>query len=248
MVALKFRPCRDSLVASQEVRAIQVVRQVRHPNLIDIDQVWCARGYVVVCMELADGSMSDLLEAYRLEFESCLPPTDVCSSLTQVANVLDFLNTRQHLVDGQRVAIQHCDVKPTNLLVYQNKVKLSDFGLSSVTGSSLRFHRRAGSLDYAAPEIFQGRLSDWSDQYALAVSYHQLRTGLLPFPDTPQTFQRSYARPKPDLSQLTTGEQRIIGRALAPVPQDRWPSCREMMDQIQRSLSADKLAQKARRP
>jgi serine/threonine protein kinase len=232
MVALKFLPCGDNLVAAQEVRAIQLVRQVRHTNLIDIEQVWCSRGYVVVCMELADGSLSDLLDAYRIEFGTCLPAADVCGFLTQVADVLDFLNTRQHVVDGQRVGIQHCDIKPTNLLLYGDKVKLSDFGLSSMTGSNMRFHRRAGTLDYAAPEIFQGRLSDWSDQYALAISYHQLRTGLLPFPDTPRTFQRNYVRPHPELTHLTSGEQRVIARALTPVPQDRWPSCRAMMNEL----------------
>ncbi len=245
MVALKFLPCSDNLVTAQEVKAIQLLRQVRHPNLIDIEQVWCSRGYVVVCMELADGSLFDLLEAYRVEYGTCLPPAEVCNYLTQCADVLDHLNSRQHVLDGQRVAIQHCDVKPTNLLLYRDKVKLSDFGLSSVTGSSLRFHRRAGTLDYAAPEIFQGRLSDWSDQYALAASYYQLRTGLLPFPDTPRSFQRNYIRPIPDLSQLKPGEQRIISRGLAPVPQDRWPSCREMMEQLTRLLSGEKSTKKS---
>jgi serine/threonine protein kinase len=240
MVALKFLPCRDNLIAAQEVRAIQIVRRVHHINLATIDQVWCDRGYVVVCMELADGSLLDLMEAYRTEFGSCLPPRDVCNYLTQVANVLDFLNTRQHLIDGQRVAIQHCDVKPTNLLLYGERVKITDFGLSTVTGCSLRFHRRAGTLDYAAPEIFQGRLSDWTDQFALGVSYYQLRTGLLPFIDTPKTFQRNYTRPPPELSALTSGERPIIARALAPVPQDRWGSCAEMMSQLTRTLSLDK--------
>jgi serine/threonine protein kinase len=247
MVALKFLPCSDNLVTAQEVRAIQVVRRVRHPNLIEIEQVWSSRGYVVVCMELADGSLFDLLEAYRSEFGTCLPPAEVCGYLTQIAEVLDFLNTRQHEMDGQRVAIQHCDVKPTNLLLYKDKVKLSDFGLSSVTGSSLRFHRRAGTLDYAAPEIFQGRLSDWSDQYALAVSYYQLRTGLLPFPDTPRTFQRNYSRPFPELSQLSAEEQSIIGRALAVVPQDRWPSCRQMMECLSRQVNGEKPRRKTTR-
>jgi serine/threonine protein kinase len=245
MVALKFLPCRDNLIAAQEVRAIQVVRQVRHPNLVHIEQVWCDRGYVVVCMELADGSLLDLLEAYRTECGSPLPAREVCNYLRQVAEVLDYLNTRQHLIDGHRVAIQHCDVKPTNLLLYGDKVKITDFGLSSVTGTPLRFHRRAGTLDYAAPEIFQGRLSDWTDQYALAVSYHQLRTGLLPFPDTPKTFQRAYVRPRPVLTNLSEGEQRVIARALAPVPQDRWPSCREMADQLLRIHSGARLAEKA---
>src|SRR5437868_3484271 len=59
-VALKFLPCNDELPAAHEVRSIQLVCKLRHPNLSRIDQVWCHRGYVVVTMELADGSLMDL--------------------------------------------------------------------------------------------------------------------------------------------------------------------------------------------
>jgi serine/threonine-protein kinase len=237
LVALKFLPCNENMVAAQEVRSIQFVRQLHHRHLIRIDQVWCNPGHVVVCMELADGSLYDLMEAYNLEYGTTLPAPDVCVYLQQAAEVLDYLNERRHVIDGQRIAIQHCDVKPTNLLLFGERVKISDFGLSSVTGSPLRFHRRAGTLDYAAPEIFQGRLSDWTDQYALAVTYCHLRTGRLPFADTPKTFQKDYVRPLPDLSTLTIAEQPIIARALAAVPQDRWPSCLDLVNQLTKVMA-----------
>jgi serine/threonine protein kinase, bacterial len=236
-MALKFLPCGDNLPAAQEVRSIQLVRPLRHPNLVHIEQVSCSRGYVVVTMDLADGSLLDLLEAYETEFQTPLVPHDVCNYLGQVARALDFLNSRQHLIDGQRVGIQHCDIKPTNLLLFGEKVKLSDFGLASVTGSPMKSHRRAGTLDYAAPEVFQGRLTDWTDQYALAVTYCQLRGGQLPFPEPPRGFQQSYVRPKADLSMLPPAEQQVIVRALDPVPQDRWPSCGELMAQLSRLLT-----------
>src|SRR5262245_36270584 len=159
-IALKFLPCEDRRTAAQEVRSIQIVSKLCHPNLICIEQVWCHGGYVVVTMPLADGSLFDLLDAYQKEYKTALVPVDLCNYLSQAAKVLDFLNSRQHAIDGQRVAIQHCDVKPTNLLLFgDDAVKLCDFGLSCTTSSPLRSHRRAGTLDYAAPEIFQGRLS-----------------------------------------------------------------------------------------
>jgi serine/threonine protein kinase len=237
IVALKFLPCGDNMSAAQEIRSIQVVRHLRHPNLVRIEQVWCHRGYVVVTMELADGSLLDLLEAYQAEFGTTLARHDICYYLSQAAQALDFLNTRQHAIDGHWVSIQHCDVKPTNLLLFGETVKLSDFGVSSVTTSPVKLHRRAGTLDYAAPEIFQGRLSDWTDQYALAVTYCQLRGGRLPFPESPRTFNAPPpARVAPDLTMLTEEEKPMIARALAPVPQDRWPSCGEMMTQLTRLL------------
>lgn len=238
VVALKFLPCRDNAVAAQEIRSIQVVRQLSHPHLVRIEQVWCRAGYVVITMELADGSLWDLLEAYRTEYGTCLPPLEVCNYLSQAAKVLDYLNSRSHSIGRQCVAIQHCDVKPTNLLLFGEMVKITDFGLSSLSGVPLKYHRRAGTLDYAAPEVFQGLLSDWTDQYALAVSYCQLRSSRLPFADTPRTFQKTYIRPAPDLSMLTRQEQAIIARGLAPVPQDRWPSSGEMMARLSQAWGA----------
>lgn len=235
-VALKFLPSGDNLVASREIRSIQALRQLKHPHLIEIEQVWCHLGYIVVAMELAEGSLLDLYEAFQQEFGTPIVPEQVCLYLTQVAEALDFLNTRQHSLDGRRVAFQHCDIKPSNILLIGDNVKVSDYGLASATGAMMRGHRRAGTLDYAAPEVFQGRLSDWTDQYALAVTYCQLRGGRLPFRDTPQTFQSTYVRPAPDLTMLPPTERPVVARALSAVPQNRWPSCGEFMAQLSKML------------
>lgn len=228
-VALKFLPCDDGLVASKEVRSIQAVRLLRHPNLIHIDQVWVHLGYIICAMELAEGSLLDLLEAYQTEFNGPVPPEQVLLYLSQAADALDFMNTRQHNLEGRKVAFQHCDIKPSNILLFGDTVKIADFGLASPTSAPLKFHRRAGTLDYTAPEVFQGRLSNWTDQYALGITYCQLRGGKLPFPNTPAKFDRSYVRPPPELDMLPAPERPLVGRALAPVPQNRWPTCREFI-------------------
>jgi serine/threonine protein kinase len=231
-LALKFMPANDSLAASKEIRSIQAVRELEHPNLIHIDQVWCQPGYIVIAMELADGSLLDLLDAYISEFQTPIVAEQVCLHLSQAADGIDFLNSRSHVIEGRRVAIQHCDIKPSNLLLFGDTVKLADFGLASPTSSPLKFHRRAGTLDYTAPEVFQGRLSDWTDQYALAVSYCLLRGGYLPFRDTPKTFEKTFVRSAPDLSMLPAVEQPIVHRALSSTPQDRWPSCKEFISRL----------------
>lgn len=233
-VALKFLPCGEGPSTPREIRNIQTVRQLEHPHLVRIHQVWVHLGYIVVAMELAEGSLLDLLEAYQTEFGTPIVPEQVCLYLSQAAEALDFMNTRQHHLDGEVVAILHLDVKPSNMLLFGETIKLADFGLASKTTSNLKHHRKSGTLDYTAPEVFQGRVSEQTDQYALAVSYCQLRGAQMPFNDRIERFDSKYVRPEPDLSMLTEVERPIILRALSPVPQNRWPSCRELISQLAR--------------
>jgi serine/threonine protein kinase len=232
-VALKFVRCENSANATMEVRGLEAIRRLRHRYLLEVDQVWCGAGYIVMSMELAEGSLLDLLGVYLTDMGFPIVPKHLCHFLSQAASAIDFLNTRQHLIDGRRVAVRHCDIKPSNLLLMQDgSVKVSDFTLAVQTTSPMDYQRRAGTLDYVAPEVFQRQLSERTDQYALAVTYCQLRGNRLPFIDTPGQFERTYVRPAPDLTMLSPEEQPIIARSLAPVPQDRWHSCMEMMRRL----------------
>ncbi len=233
--ALKFMPCDPGLGPSQEVRALQALRHIKHPYIMETRQVWCCSGYVVVVMDLCDGSLLDLLDVYLRELDAPMSPDHVCFYLGQAAEAIDFLNSRRHEVHGQRMAVRHCDVKPSNLLITGQAVKLADFSLAVPTTATMWYHRRSGTPVYCAPEVFQGWLSDRSDQYALAVSYYQLRTGRLPFHDTPGAITPHYVRPVPDLSGVSAAEREVLRRALAPVPQDRWPACAEMMQRLNAS-------------
>jgi serine/threonine protein kinase len=230
--ALKFLACQNDTGPAQEIRAINAIRQLQHPNLMPINCVWTCPGYLVIAMDLADGSLVDLLEVYQNELEQAMALDHVVFFLRQAADAIDFLNTRQHLLNQQRVALRHCDIKPSNLLVIGQKVFLADFGLSVQASAAMWYHRKAGTVAYSAPEVFQGWLSERSDQYSLAVTYFQLRTGRFPFQGTPSTFQLGYVRPDPDLSLLQGDERQALARALAPTPQDRYSSCREMMEQL----------------
>jgi len=229
-VALKFLRCGNNLTAAQEVRNILRVRQIEHPHLIRVHDVRCNRGYVIVNMELADGSLYDLLDVAMSETGEALPLEHVCHYLGQTAKALDFLNSPIH--EGVYAGIQHGDVKPANMLLFGEHVKLADFGLSRVLTASSASHSRTGTPAYAAPEVFEGQISRWADQFGLAVTYFQLRTGQLPFAKLPPRFGPPQPRSEPDLSLLPQPERDILKRGLLTRPQDRWPSCSEMMSQL----------------
>jgi serine/threonine protein kinase len=235
--ALKLMRCGTSSLAREEMRSIQLMRELQHPNLIRVDRVWAYQEYLVVAMELASTSLEQLFKAYQAEVGIPILPKHVCGALAQVASALDFCNRRQHLVNGQRLGVQHCDVKPSNFLLLGNTVKLSDFGLASGLAAPRKIHRRAGTPGFAGPEVLRGELSDATDQYALAVSYCWLRGGRLPFPTRSSRLPSDFVRREPDLGVLSAAERPLITRALAPSPTDRWPSCGELIARLTEAVS-----------
>ncbi len=231
-VALKFLPCNSDLAAAQEVRNLLTISRLSHNHLLPVRRVWADRGCVVAVMDLADGSLFDLLEVSLSEFGLPLPADQVCHYLAQAAAGLDFLNARRHQHNCSRAGFQHGDIKPSNLLLFGEAVRVCDFGLASPTAADVVTQRPAGTPAYAAPEVFRGQRSRWTDQYALAVSYCELRGGRLPFRDTPEHFRANYVRPQPDLSMVTPAERPVLARALARTPQDRWPSCSDLIGRL----------------
>jgi serine/threonine protein kinase len=235
-VALKFMEC-DGATAPREIRTLQQVRQLTHPHLLHIHKIFCHAGYLVLVMDLADGSLEDLLAVEQSEGGKALRAPRLCKYISQAAEVIDFLNTRQHRIDSQLVAFRHCDVKPSNLLLIRGVLKLADFGLTVMTSAVSQRQPPCGSTNYAAPEVFAETINNRTDQYSLAVSYFQLRTGQMPFPDSPPKFRRDYVRPAPDLSLLSANERPVVARALAPISVDRWASCGEFMAALTRAVT-----------
>jgi serine/threonine protein kinase len=241
-IAMKFIRCAGQS-AVREIRSLRVVQQLQHPHLVTIKGVWSIRGYIVVGMELADGSLEDLIQTYRDRLGTFVVPEHACLLLADAAEALDFLNTSRRDLGGQSVVFQHGNVKPSNLLLVEDTLKIADFGFSRTLPARAEASRRAGILEYCAPETFRGKLSSQTDQYALAVIYCKLRSGRLPFGDSTSPFHAGSPQSEPDLGMLLEVERPIIARALRPVPQERWPTCREFARQL-----VEELAQACRVP
>ena len=238
-IALKFMESRNTTTSSRELRIVHAVQKLQHVNLLRLDRVWSIPDYIVVAMELADGSLLDMLDACITEYHAPLASDMLIAYVKQAAAGLDYLNGRRHSFDSKIVGFQHCDVKPSNLLLVGDVVKLADFGFCTPTLFAQTPFERAGTPDFAAPEVHRGQLTDLSDQYSLAVTYYHLRTGRFPFPVAAGTFRReySYARPSPDLSLVPRAERRVVERALDLEPTRRWPSCTAFATSLAKALA-----------
>lgn len=228
-VALKFMPSSNTATTARELRSIQSLQALDHPFLLHTNGVWSVPGYIVIDMELGDGTLLDLMLLYHNDLGQHIPAAELCMYMWQVAEALDFLNTRQHTRDSRRFGFQHGDIKPNNLLLVNDIAKLTDYGLATPTHGQSTPCPRHGTREYSPPEVFSGYLTDTSDQFSLAVTYCVLRTGQFPFPPPPTgDMPKSYHRPYADLSGLLPEEVPILMKALSPVPQDRFSTCAEM--------------------
>ena len=213
-----------SATVEDELKAVQLVKAIRHPFLLFVESVEILDGELVIVMELADCSLHDVLTCYRAAGNAGIPRPQVLGFVRDAAEALDLMNF-QH-------GLQHLDVKPRNLFVAGNQVKVADFGLvSSLSGKRGEgIPLSAVSPLYAAPEIFHGAISRDSDQYSLAIVFQELLTGTLPFGGTNvRQLLLQHTTQEPDLSALPACDRPVVARALAKNPKNRYGSCAEFV-------------------
>ncbi len=210
----------DEKRAINELRALDRVREVRHPFLLSLERIEIIDGRLVVVSELADGSLRDRFAACRAAGQAGIPREELLSYLAEAADALDFLVERHE--------IAHLDVKPENLLMLAGHVKVADFGLAKSIGAQMEASLVGGMTPaYAAPEVFRGQPGPQSDQYSLAIVYQELLLGTLPFTgQTAAELTLQHLNHEPQLGALSDQDRFAISRALAKDPQNRYENCR----------------------
>ena len=125
---------------------------------------------LVIAMGLGDKNLLVQLQEYQAAGRQGIPEDELLDYMEGSARAIDFLNSPRHDLGSGPVAIQHCDIKPQNIMLVGDAVQLCDFGLArSLT--DVRSTSVAGSIAYGAPELFwENKPSAATDQYSLAIS------------------------------------------------------------------------------
>lgn len=213
----------DESRATRELKALHLIKEVRHPFLCNIERFEVIDGQLIMVTELADMSLKDRYEECRSEKQPGIPREELIDFLRDAADALDYM--------GQKHALQHLDVKPENLLLLSGHVKVADFGLVKglQTGATMSLVSGLTPI-YAAPEVFDDQPTSHSDQYSLAIVYQEMLTGLLPFPGrTPAQLAAQHISGRPRLEKLPASDREIIARALSKDPEKRFKSCLDLI-------------------
>ena len=211
--------------ASRELKALNRIRQVNHPFLLSLERIEVIEGQLLIVTELADGCLHDRCKRFVEQGAVGIPRDQLLDYLRDAADALDFL--------CQKHDLQHLDVKPANMLLVADRVKVADFGLVKDVQSNSMSMMGGMTPIYAAPEMFDGRPGRFSDQYSLAIVYQELLTGTLPFGGrTTAQLASEHLHRAPNLDPVPPADRPLLVKALAKKPNQRFSSCREFVEQL----------------
>ena len=212
----------DSRPAEQELKALKRVQAIRHPYVLSLERYDIIEGQLIIVMELADKNLWDRFRECRSQGLPGVPRDELLRYMEEAAEALDLMNNYYQ--------IQHLDIKPQNLFVVFNHVKVGDFGLAKLLDGIRATVTGGVTPVYAAPETFEGWVSRFSDQYSLGIVFQELLTGTRPFNGTnTRQLLMQHINGTPELSALPAADRPIIARSLSKKPDDRWPSCTELV-------------------
>jgi len=218
-----------------EARAIA---RITHPHICTLHDVGEDGSAIFLVMEYVEG----VTLAARLE-DGPLPLAPALRVAIQIADALDH---------AHRHGVVHADLKPGNIMLARDTVKLLDFGLAKlkerdegVPIDATRSERLteigsiAGTVPYMAPEQIEGREVDGrTDIFAFGIVLFEMLCGKRPFAgDSRASLMAAIVTAEPPAlsslqPQTPASLEWLIRRCLAKDPEDRWQTARDMAAEL----------------
>lgn len=217
------------LVIEAERRGAQIQEQLHQldPRIVEIYEYGTQAGCFYVSMAYLPGrNIAEILHA-----ECRLEPARAVRYAAEVCSQLDRLHAFVSDVNGQRRAVVHGDIKPSNIQIGANdEVRLLDFGIAKViTYTHNLTHHNLGSPTYCSPErLSKAQVDPQSDLWALGVSLYEMVAGSPPYQaqDTRklENLIQSKRPPRALPASCPPAVRAVIAKALAAGCEHRYPS------------------------
>ncbi len=222
----------DSFLARFRQEA-QSVAALRHPNIVQMFDFDVHEGITYMVMELLDGdSLNTRLNDYRVRDEQ-LPWGEMVRILLDVLDGLAYAHEEGMI---------HRDIKPDNiLLTKRGQAVLADFGIAQIVGGTRHTVSGAllGTLKYMAPEQgLSNTCNAQTDLYSVGIILYEMLTRQPPFDaDTPLAILMKHVNdplPIPHIVEpsIPASFERIVLKALAKEPENRYQSAEEMAQAV----------------
>jgi len=200
-----------------------------HPNIVVVFDAGEEDGLYYITMELVEGkSLQAMLDAGQ-----AFPLPRTLRIMEQTCSALQFAHERN---------VVHRDIKPANLMLTgDDTVKITDFGTAKILqfGTVQQTAHVMGTPSYMSPEQVKGRAVDGrSDIFSLGVMLYEMVTGEKPFPGqniTTVIYKIVNEAPVPPRQidpSIHPGISAVVMRALEKEPEQRYQSCREMLEDL----------------
>ena len=228
----------DPEAQARFLREARAVGRLNHPNVVTIHEINDTEPDRYLVLEYVDGgSLADAMRA------GPLPWRDATKYVEQAC---------RGLAVAHRANLVHRDLKPANLLITKTgSVKVTDFGLAKEIGLKdadlTQDNKTLGTPSYMSPEQCHAqKLDARSDIYSLGATYFALLTGVGPFDDQGSAtgvMMGHCFKPAPDPRtrnpEVPAGVARVVMKAMAKSPADRYQTVKELRSALQALLASD---------
>jgi eukaryotic-like serine/threonine-protein kinase len=211
-------------------REAQLLASLEHPSIPTIYDYFVNDGRYYLVMKYINGR--DLEQELKSTPGGKFPERTVIEWAIQLCDVFDYI----HNLEPQ---IIYRDMKPANVMLdsKQRRVMLVDFGIARFVNPQEKNVTAIGTMGYAPPELFAGKVEARSDIYSLGATMFHLLTG-----EDPQTnplllfdFTR-FPRPIQLNPQLSKGIDEILAKMVAHRPSERYATASEMKQVLEAHL------------
>ena len=177
-------------------------------------------------------SGGDLASRLRAAPEGRIDEETVVGWAIQIADVLDYLHNRQP-------PIVYRDLKPANIMVDGNtgRTMLIDFGIARWINKEEKGVTAVGTMGYAPPELFSGKVEPSSDIYSLGSTMFHLLTGADPQSNPLLIFDfQKHPRPRQINPQLSDQIEKILLKMVEYNADRRYKTAGEVRDELKKHL------------